>query len=321
MNLWLEMSRDEKHGGGSWRFKKCLWAPTHKNPRGKWPFWENLLRIEKDDIIFHLRGLTHHASILGFSIADSSGYETFESPPKPGQWGYSKSYYQVPLIDFHPFLEPILLASLFKEKQEELTEYFNINKLKPTQEKERIFFVIQNNKIQCLNGAYCTEISNDLAKIIFNLDLIDKPKNLINKQPIIDIREQYCEIATRIGQSKFSKYVKNNFNFQCCFPDCDVKDDLFLIGSHIARWSDIPSLRGEINNGLCFCLMHDKAFEKGLFTLNRENKIVINRAQCENNDWAMKNLIPFQGKRIKDSNILPSIKSLEYHWVRIKFKP
>lgn len=28
--IWLEMSREEKHGGGEWSFQKCIWAPSHK---------------------------------------------------------------------------------------------------------------------------------------------------------------------------------------------------------------------------------------------------------------------------------------------------
>lgn len=29
--MWIEMSRDEVHGGGDWAFAKCVWSPTHKN--------------------------------------------------------------------------------------------------------------------------------------------------------------------------------------------------------------------------------------------------------------------------------------------------
>src|SRR5215208_3074293 len=28
--LWLEMSRDEAHGGGSWAFGQSLWSPSRK---------------------------------------------------------------------------------------------------------------------------------------------------------------------------------------------------------------------------------------------------------------------------------------------------
>lgn len=35
--IWLEMSREEKHGGGEWSFQKCIWAPSHKKgTNNKW---------------------------------------------------------------------------------------------------------------------------------------------------------------------------------------------------------------------------------------------------------------------------------------------
>lgn len=28
--VWIEMSKDELHGGTGWEFTKCLWAPAYK---------------------------------------------------------------------------------------------------------------------------------------------------------------------------------------------------------------------------------------------------------------------------------------------------
>jgi hypothetical protein len=45
MMIWIEMSKDETHGGGEWGFSKCIWAPTYKKGKIKssWPFWKNIL--------------------------------------------------------------------------------------------------------------------------------------------------------------------------------------------------------------------------------------------------------------------------------------
>ena len=80
--MWLEMSRDEEHGGPGWVFTECLWSPSHKKPSGKWPFWESLLSVRQGDIVFHLRGKTHFARFVGYSIADSNGYHTAQRPPR-----------------------------------------------------------------------------------------------------------------------------------------------------------------------------------------------------------------------------------------------
>ena len=74
--MWLEMSRDSAHGGPGWAFTECLWSPTHKNPSGSWSFWELLSRVRKGDTVFHLRGKSPRAAFVGYSIADSDGYQT-----------------------------------------------------------------------------------------------------------------------------------------------------------------------------------------------------------------------------------------------------
>jgi len=80
--------------------------------------------------------------------------------------------------------------------------------------------------------------------------------------------ERILELRSRSGQSAFSLAVRENYDFKCCFPYCQVLDSQFLIGAHIARWVDAPELRGSLENGLCLCLMHDKAFEVGMFTVS-----------------------------------------------------
>lgn len=100
--IWIEMSRDEAHGGGEWGFKKCLWSPAHKNGkrRGSWPFWNNILQVKQGDFVIHLRRKKHKAAFVGYSVAATDGHETLERPPKPGKWDYAASYFRVLLTDF-----------------------------------------------------------------------------------------------------------------------------------------------------------------------------------------------------------------------------
>jgi predicted restriction endonuclease len=83
-------------------------------------------------------------------------------------------------------------------------------------------------------------------------------------------------VFTRIGQKKFADTIKGLYQNRCCFPGCGVADPRFLVASHIARWSDNEALRGHTGNGLCFCLMHDRAFELGLFTLDGRRNVFLN---------------------------------------------
>jgi putative restriction endonuclease len=74
--FWLEMSREEAHGGGSWGFGQSLWSPSRKTNGTKWAFWETLMHVEAGDPVLHLRGKGDNAAFVGFSTAAVNGFET-----------------------------------------------------------------------------------------------------------------------------------------------------------------------------------------------------------------------------------------------------
>lgn len=314
--LWLEMSRDPIHGGETWGFTECLWAPSRKGNGARWPFWELLLRVKKDDLIIHLRG-ERAPEFVGFSIAAENGYETTRRPPMPEQWGFAKTFFRAALKDYTPFKNPISLADVLYLNDAELRTYFTRNRELTNDAKRRLFYVVQAGRLQCLNGAYLSEIDHELAGILFGDRFIGE---LISPRPQfmdVETRQQLRQIYSRVGQQAFSQAVKANYETRCCFPGCEVNDESFLVGAHIARWSDVPELRGDISNGLCFCLMHDRAFELGLFTITRGYTIWVNKQEIQGIAWALQNLLPFHGQYIHKGRVVPSEDALKHHWERI----
>jgi len=73
--MWLEMSRDEEHGGAGWRFTKCLWSTSRTESLKTWAFWDTLLRVKKGDLVFHLRGRTHRAAFVGYLTSPPSMHQ------------------------------------------------------------------------------------------------------------------------------------------------------------------------------------------------------------------------------------------------------
>ncbi|MBN1122918.1 MAG: HNH endonuclease [Anaerolineae bacterium] len=316
--FWLEMSRDEIHGGGGWSFTKCLWSPAYKTNGQSWAFWNTLLEVKEGDQVLHLRGIGNAAAFIGYSTAELDGYVTDESPPDPGIWEYAKQYYRVPLRDFILFPQPLYLVDVFANNDFHLREYFNQNRSKLSQTKLRLFYVIQADRLQCLNGAYLSEVDVELAEIIFGNDFSDRSTAEITVKEVTT-SEAIRGLRTRIGQQEFSEEVRHNYGNKCCFPDCEIAEDRFLVGAHIARWVDAPELRGKVSNGLCLCLMHDKAFEAGYFTISEEYEIVINSELVGMSRWARDKLLPFEGKKIRLGKVLPSKDALLHHWIRTKF--
>jgi hypothetical protein len=316
--LWLEMSRDEVHGGGSWAFGKCLWAPSQKTNGARWAFWDTLLHVEAGDPVLHLRGKGASAAFVAFSTAAADGFETSDRPPSPGVWGHARSFYRAPLRDFTPLADPMLLTDVFRQRDAELRSYFADNKASAN--KERLFYVIQAGCLQCLNGAYLSEVSGDLARLLLGKTGY-APQRSLSIVREASTGEQVQELLARVGQREFSDLVRENYGAQCCFPDCDVRERTFLRGSHIARWADALKLRGEVSNGLCLCLMHDQAFERGLFTVDLELRVWVDPAKASRSPWATTHLLPYHARELRLGTVPPSEEALLQHWERTSCYP
>ena len=319
--IYLEMSRDEQHGGGTWGFTNCVWAPTEKKgDGGRWPFWEKVLQVREGDIVIHLRGKPPNAFFVGYSVASGDGFRTTKRPPDPGEWGYAEAFYRADLTGFTPFHQPINLGDVFRESGKALEEYFEANKISGA-EKANLFYVKQSERLQCLNGAYLSDLNDELLTLLFGDSELQKEGRSGKQIVSVETGSQISSIRTRLGQACFSEEIKRLFGNRCCFPGCDVSDSRFLVGSHIARWSDNEQLRGQLGNGLCLCLMHDKAFEIGLYTLDEHSAIFINPRDAETSSTVLRGLLANQGQKILITRIPVLTDALLEHWIRVDIDP
>lgn len=318
--LYLEMSRDGLHGGGSWSFRNCIWAPTRKKNGARSPYWEKVREVLQGDTILHLRGTPPQANFVGFSQVSTDGIETILRPPQPADWGYSKTFYRADLNEFEAFQRPINLNEVFEKRRAELEAYYDRNR-KRDSEKRTIFYVKQSGKLQCQNGAYLSEVDEELLEILIGDSDTPAPERRRPPASTVETVTQYRAIQSRIGHSKFADQVKKNYGGRCCFPGCTVSDRRFLVASHIARWADNEALRGHTGNGLCFCLMHDKAFEVGLFTIDQEFKIFVSPVEHQPDLPTALEIGKYNGRRIDLGVIKPLDAALREHWRRVKLNP
>lgn len=308
------MSRDEAHGGGEWGFKKCLWSPAYKQGArgGSWLFWNNILQVRQGDIIIHLRGKGPFAAFIGYSTAATDGHETLERPPQAGAWDYATSYFRALLEDFQAFDKEILLDDFFVAHADKLKNYLQNLSTTPINR----FFVFQANRLQCLNGAYLSKCDEELlALILDNGAMCSSPSIHQNNST----SEAFRQVKQRIGQAQFSEAVKKNYHYKCCFPDCEIADRKFLIGSHIARWVDNPKKRGNTSNGLCLCPIHDKAFENGYFSLDNDFRVVLSRdLEVQTSKVFLEMIKPYEYREIDQAPIPPDRDALKEHRFRCK---
>lgn len=308
---WLEMSRNPDDRPVGWRVGECLWSPQLKEDGTRWGFWETMLAVKRGDVVFHLCGESGEAKFTGFSIADDDGQPVDQGPSGP------EKLYRVALRDHTSFESPIPWETIRKSQKIALLTYFDENKSKKAKLKERLFYVQQSGRLQCLNGAYLSFLSDRLIEILFGFQTNSKASEVI-VETSAPVGTALRTAAVRVGQQKFSDNVKENFSGVCCFPGCPVSDSRFLIGAHIARWTDVAELRGRTENGLCLCVFHDRAFETGAFVLDQDLKVRLHK--CEpSSEWVLQLIGYGVAKRIKASSIAPTVEVLRHHWQRHNF--
>jgi hypothetical protein len=315
--IWLEHRTDDRTYNPGWNFSESVWVPTQARDGRKSPFRSLINQVVKGDIVFHLININKDKIFIGYSTALTDGYLTTGSPTQESHPSdFTKIYYKLELTDFQPLSPTVSLSDFFNNNNRELTNYFTRNK-ESQANKKHLFYAIQSGKLQCLKGAYFSEFDGILSSLLVNNYSVIRVNNQINDNAKTGVTVR--EIEQRVGHQEFSDTVKANFNSRCCFPSCEVEGRGFLISGHIARWADNESLRGRTSNGLCFCLMHDKAFEKGYFTLNEQYQVVLVNADFCNRQWLRDLLEKGQNLEIKPRQINPLIEALHDHWQRIGY--
>lgn len=112
---------------------------------------------------------------------------------------------------------------------------------------------------------------------------------------------------TRIGQQNFREQILKNYNNCCAICGIEVSD--LLEASHILPVGN-KETSGDINNGICLCVLHHKMFDRGYlyFTDDYEAKLLNKFQNIKQLSEAFKSKV-----KIQNCNILPSKKHLKTH--------
>ena len=137
-----------------------------------------------------------------------------------------------------------------------------------------------------LDGEIFTEFSKNWSELSYQAQLIKAKMQKKNIEEIIDIGDveeipagEYRErmMKQRVGQYFFRMSVLNAYSNRCCITG--LKKPELLVASHIKPWnvSNEQTERTNPSNGLCLNSFHDKAFDRGYITINKDFKIIISR--------------------------------------------
>lgn len=198
----------------------------------------------------------------------------------------------------------------------------NLAHYDPELQRRNIIAMAHGSK---LDGEIFSEFSKDWENLSYQaqcirariqnkdvLDIIEFEEN--DELPIGKYREQM--IKARVGQYFFRTTVLSIYNNSCCITG--LKRQELLVASHIKPWSVCEESTERTNpaNGLCLNALYDKAFDKGLITLNKKYQVVISaKLKDSDMDKATKTwLMGYAGHPISlPDKFLPGKQFIEYH--------
>jgi putative restriction endonuclease len=86
-------------------------------------------------------------------------------------------------------------------------------------------------------------------------------------------------IRRRVGQGFFRRSVLANFDNRCCITG--IAEPILLNASHIIPWGIDMKNRHNPANGLCLSATFDRAFDRGLITLDHTQRVCISKILLE----------------------------------------
>lgn len=117
----------------------------------------------------------------------------------------------------------------------------------------------------------------------------------------------------RVKQHFFRCAVLSSYHGCCCLSG--LSDTRLLMASHIVPWSSDKANRLNPSNGLCLSAIHDKAFDRGLFTISDNYEVILSEELKRNNDAFVAQIFhPLEGRKIKlPEKFIPSVTFLARH--------
>lgn len=122
-----------------------------------------------------------------------------------------------------------------------------------------------------------------------------------------------AEIYTRAGQRFFRESVLNSYNEKCCISGLSVPK--MLAASHIVPWDADEKNYLNPSNGLLLSVLHDKAFNMGMITIDEDLHLVVSKHfRPADDDYFENSIRKYEGREIsKPEKFRPNQDFLDYH--------
>lgn len=144
-------------------------------------------------------------------------------------------------------------------------------------------------------------------------------KNIIAEETEIQLPTGETEktrlVRTRLVQGFFRDAVLSSYEFKCAICSLDLPE--LLSASHIIPWSKNVARRADPRNGLSLCAIHDRAFDRGLLSLNNSFEVLLAKrikSNVSKNSLHSIAFLEMEGKSITlPKRFTPDQEALSYH--------
>jgi putative restriction endonuclease len=127
-------------------------------------------------------------------------------------------------------------------------------------------------------------------------------------------KERESVVKVRINQNFFREMILAGYKSRCAV--CSLPEANLLVASHIIPWSSNIFLRMNPRNGICMCVLHDKAFDRGLISISDDYKLLLSITikRLSNEVAVQRGFLLYQGTEIRlPDRFLPDKEFIEFH--------
>ena len=110
--------------------------------------------------------------------------------------------------------------------------------------------------------------------------------------------ERPAWVNQRVGQQYFREIILGNYQQRCCISG--LSHPKLLVAGHIVPWGKDMKQRLNPRNGLCLSILHEKAFDRGIITLDENLRVMVSKEGVEQNDvFYQSAILDYEGKSIE----------------------
>ncbi len=143
--------------------------------------------------------------------------------------------------------------------------------------------------------------------------VLGRPLASSDEAPFPEGKDREALVKQRINQRFFRSSVLTAYHGRCCITGLEVAE--LLVASHVVPWSVDTFNRANPANGLCLNALHDKAFDRGLFSINDDHRVILSPRIARSEDTSPRNwLMQTAGSKIRmPERFAPDTNFIRWH--------